>query len=67
MKTLEIKKAGEIIKWRNKEIDKFLIEVLSKKFSIEIEIYKLSNLSERVVIKSSGQEIGSKIFTVKIK
>jgi hypothetical protein len=66
MKTLEIQKAEEIIKWRNKEIDKFLIETVSKKFSIEIEIHELSNLSEKVIIKSSGEEIGSKIFTVEI-
>ncbi len=35
MKTLE-QKAEEIIKWKHKEIDDFLIEVLSKKFNIEI-------------------------------
>ena len=71
MKQLEIQKAEEIIKWKHKEIDKFLIEVLSKKFNIEIEIHQLDDekvkLSERVVIKSFGKEIGSAIFTVEIK
>jgi len=64
-------KAEEIIKWKHKKIDEFLIETLSKKFNIEIEIHQLGDekvkLSEKVVIKSFGEEIGSRIFTVKIK
>lgn len=70
MKTLK-QKAEKIIKWKHKKIDEFLIETLSKKFNIEIEVHQLDDgkvkLSERVVIKSFGEEIGSRIFTVKIK
>jgi hypothetical protein len=71
MKTLEIQKAEEIIKWKHKKIDEFLIETLIKYFDIEIEVHQLGDekikLSERVVIKSFGEKIASQIITVETK
>ena len=69
---------NNLIKDKQKKETHFLLETLTKTFGVELERHELENSiidvhllsekiihSEKIIIKSFGEEIGSRIFSIK--